>query len=463
MKMLQYLSLFFVVLSIGYAEIKELAGGPKSNYTFSPDFLFGVSTAAVQIEGAANIDGKSESIWDHLVRNNRSFVKDRSTPEEASDSYHFYKRDAEMVHELGVDIYRFSISWPRILPTGLTNEINPLGIKYYHNLINELLKYNVTPMVTIYHWDLPQKLQNIGGWTNPHIIDYYTDYAKILFSNYAHKVKYWVTFNEPMQVCLEGYGGTYRAPALNRHGIAEYLCTHNLLKAHASVYHMFDKEYRVKFGGKIGLSLDSNWGEPMSDTEEDKAAAELYLKTHLSWYAHPIFSKEGNYPVELIERVDAKSREQNYTRSRLPKFTPEEVEYIKGTADFFGLNHYTTYLITMAEKEVGAMPSHENDVGIVRVQNPKWPSQSSSNWLKVVPFGFRKLLNWIKNTYDNVPVIVTENGYADFNGLQDPTRVSYYSHYLNALLYAIHEDKCNVQGYFAWSLMDNWEWDDGYV
>lgn len=156
-----------------------------------------------------------------------------------------------MVHELGVDIYRFSISWPRILPTGWTNEINQLGLQYYDNLITELEKYNVTPMVTIYHWDLPQKLQDLGGWTNPHIIDYYTDYASVLFKHFAHRVKFWVTFNEPMQTCLEGYGGTYRAPALNRHGIAEYLCTHNLLKAHASVYHLFDEKYRHLVDGKF--------------------------------------------------------------------------------------------------------------------------------------------------------------------------------------------------------------------
>lgn len=171
-------------------------------------------------------------------------MKDGSNGDVAADSYHLYKRDAEMVHELGVDVYRFSIAWSRILPTGLTNKINALGLQYYSNLIDELLKYNITPMVTIYHWDLPQKLQDIGGWTNSHIVDYYTDYAKVLFDNFSGRVKYWVTFNEPMQTCLEGYGGTYRAPALNRHGVAEYLCAHNLLKAHASVYHLFNENYR---------------------------------------------------------------------------------------------------------------------------------------------------------------------------------------------------------------------------
>ncbi|KAL0901708.1 hypothetical protein ABMA27_006894 [Loxostege sticticalis] len=459
-----YKLILFVAVFIceGNASL-DLAGGPKSNYTFPKDFVFGVSTAAVQIEGAWNIDGKSESIWDHLIHNNKSFVKDGSNADVAADSYHLYKRDAEMVQELGVDIYRFSISWPRILPTGLTNQINPLGIQYYSNLIDELLKRDIIPMVTIYHWDLPQKLQDIGGWTNAHIVDYYTDYANILFKNFGSRVKYWVTFNEPMQTCLEGYGGTYRAPALNRHGIAEYLCTHNLLKAHASVFHLFNETYRPVFGGQIGMSIDSNWAEPKTNSPRDREAAELYLKTHMGWYAHPVYSSEGNYPPELIKLVDEKSRQQNYTRSRLPKFSPEEVAYIRGTADFFGLNHYTTYLLSMADSEVGAIPSHENDVGIVRVQDPKWPSKSSSSWLKVVPFGFRRLLKYITKTYNNVPIIVTENGYADFSGVDDSARVSYYSHYLNALLHAIHEDRSNVKGYFAWSLMDNFEWDDGYV
>lgn len=457
------LILIIAFLCEGYAEIVNLAGGKNTNYKFPENFIFGVSTAAAQIEGAWNVDGKSESIWDHLVHKNPEFVKDGSNADVASDSYHLYKRDAEMVHELGVDTYRFSVSWPRILPTGLTNEINELGIAYYNNLINEILKYNITPMITIYHWDLPQKLQDIGGWSNAHIVDYYTDYAKILFKNFGDRVKYWITFNEPMQTCLEGYGGTYRAPALNRHGHAEYLCTHNLLKAHANVYHLFDKEYRTVNKGKIGIALDSNWAEPKTDTQEDRDAAELYLQTHVGWYAHPIYSAEGNYPPALIKLVDQKSKEQNFTRSRLPKFTTEEVEYIKGTADFFGLNHYTTYLLTMADKEVGSIPSHQNDVGIVRVQDPNWPSESSSTWLKVVPYGFRKLLQWITKTYSGYPIIVTENGYADFNGLDDKTRVSYYSHYLNALLHSIHEDGSVVEGYFAWSLMDNFEWDDGYV
>lgn len=201
------------------------------------------------------ITGKTANIWDHLVHTNPNFTKDRSNADVAADSYHLYKRDAEMVRELGVDIYRFSISWPRILPTGLANEINPLGIKYYKNLLDELQKYNISAMVTIYHWDLPQRLQDLGGFTNEEIVDMYVDYANVLFENFASRVKYWVTFNEPMQTCLEGYGNTYRAPALNRHGIAEYLCAHNLLKAHAKVYHLYNRQYRPLYGGKRFIGI----------------------------------------------------------------------------------------------------------------------------------------------------------------------------------------------------------------
>ncbi|XP_041974904.1 myrosinase 1-like [Aricia agestis] len=440
----------------------NVSAGPKQNYTFPKDFLFGVSTAALQIEGAWDADGKGESIWDHLVHvQNPKFAKDGSTPDVAADSYHNYKRDAEMVHELGVNIYRFSISWPRIMPKGLKNDINQKGLEYYRNLLMELEKYNVTAMVVMYHWDLPQALQEMGGWTNENIVDYFADYAKVLYDNYADKVKYWVTFNEPMQVCLEGYGNTYRAPKLNQTGFADYLCTHNLLKAHAKAYHIYNTTYRPTYGGQVAISLDSNWAEPKTESASDREAAERYLQFHLGWYTHPIYSAEGNYPAEMIRIIDEKSRQQNFSQSRLPKFTPEEIEYIKGTGDFFGLNHYTTYYLTMADKQVGAVPSHANDCGIVRFQNPKWPSKSSSNWLRVVPVGFRRLLKWVSNEYNNVSILVTENGFADFSGVHDAERVSYYGHYLNALLHSMYEDKTNVKGYCAWSLMDNWEWDDG--
>lgn len=197
--------------------------------------------------------GKGESIWDRWTHEYPEVIRDRSNGDVAAASYYNYRQDVQMLKALGVDFYRFSISWPRILPTGFANHINKDGIAYYNNLINELIKYNITPMATLYHWDLPQRLQDLGGWSNPHIVEYFADYARVVFKQFGDRVPIWTTFNEPMQTCLEGYGLPNRAPALNHHGVGEYLCTHYLLKSHARAYHIYDKEFRPKYNGKYYL------------------------------------------------------------------------------------------------------------------------------------------------------------------------------------------------------------------
>lgn len=168
----------------------------------------------------------------------------------ACNSYNEYLRDVKMLKELGVTFYRFSMSWARILPTGLANNVNQKGIDYYQNLINALVVNGITPMVTLYHWDLPQHLQNMGGFANKNIVKYFTEYARVAFREFGDRVKYWATFNEPIHVCQLGYGGDSNAPAVNASAIADYQCTYNLIKAHASAFHVYDQEFRSSQNGK---------------------------------------------------------------------------------------------------------------------------------------------------------------------------------------------------------------------
>ncbi|KAL4712864.1 hypothetical protein ACJJTC_011934 [Scirpophaga incertulas] len=451
------ISLSFVVQS---KTVRETKHGPRP---FPEGFLFGTSTASYQVEGGWNAEGKSENIWDYLTHNNPCIVRDCSNGDIANDSYNQYKRDVEMMRELGLDFYRFSLSWTRILPTSFPDKINEAGIQYYNNLIDEMLKYNIEPMVTLYHWDLPQKLQEMGGWTNPHVVDWFADYARIAFEHFGDRVKYWITMNEPREVCYQGYGAATMAPAISISGFAEYLCAKNLLVAHAKAYHIYDKEFRQKYGGVVGISISAGWIEP--ETEKDTQAA--FESSQFEWgqYAHPIFSETGDFPPVMKERIAAKSAKQGFFRSRLPEFTPEEVELVRGSSDFFGLNHYSTNIVYRDEtaEDYNAGPSYYDDIGTTGYQPEDWPT-AASPWLKKVPWGFYKLLTAIRTQYNNPNVIITENGYSTSvgDGYEDNDRVEYYKDYLDAMLDAIDEGS-NVTAYTAWSLMDNFEWMAGYT
>lgn len=224
-----------------------------SHYAFPTSFKFGTATAAYQIEGAWNEDGKGENIWDRLTHNT-SLVRNHDTGDVACDSYHRYKEDVQLLKQLGVNFYRFSISWSRILPTGYPDQINKAGIEYYKNLIDELKANNIEPFVTLYHWDLPQPLQDIGGWMNEKLVDIFADYARTLFTLLGDDVKYWMTFNEPRQICYEGYGLGLKAPAVKLPGIGPYRCAHVLIKAHAKAYHIYQDNFKEKQGGEVFCS-----------------------------------------------------------------------------------------------------------------------------------------------------------------------------------------------------------------
>ncbi|CAG4943890.1 unnamed protein product [Colias eurytheme] len=428
---------------------------------FPDDFQFGTATAAYQVEGAWNVDGKSENIWDRLSHTT-CVINNCDTGDIADNSYYKYERDVEMMRELGLDFYRFSLSWTRLMPTSFPDQINEAGVNYYNNLINEMLKYNIKPMITLYHWDLPQKLQDMGGWTNPHIVDWFVDYARVAFELFGDRVDTWYTINEPREICYQGYSSNSKAPHLNITGYGEYLCAKNLLVAHAKVYHMYHNEFKTSDDKKIGIVFSIRWFEP--ESEEHTQAADVVSQFEWGQYVYPIFSESGDWPPAMKENIGANSAAQGFYRPRLPEFTPEEVSMIKGSSDFFGVNHYTTLLVYRNESVDGlyTAPSYMHDMDAVYYQPTEWEfSYPGSTWLKVVPWGFYKLLTKIREDFGNPPVYITENGCSTTVGLEDDNRVSYYKQYLSAMLDAMEEGS-NVKIYTAWSLMDNFEWYYGY-
>ncbi|XP_066994557.2 myrosinase 1 [Anabrus simplex] len=425
---------------------------------FPRDFLFGAATASYQVEGAWNEDGKGENIWDRFVHEDSGRIKDHQNGDVAADSYHQYKKDVQALVEMGVDFYRFSVSWSRVLPTGVISSINQKGLEYYSSLVDELLANNIKPMVTIFHWDLPQPLQELGGWTNPILADYFMDYAKVLFDSLGDRVKLWLTFNEPLHVVRSIADWTHLAPGINLHTQGgDYLAVHTILKAHAQVYHLYDKNYRPSQRGRLGIALHSHWYEPKTECEADFRAVHQALQFDLGTFAHPILSDKGDLPPLVQGIVERNSKAEGRARSRCPTLDPSWVKRIKGTTDFLGLNHYSTRLVSLKEDI-----DPKSDWGVSVDIDPNWPAAITSH-VKVVPWGLRRMLQYVKKEFGNPEVIITENGYADNGQLNDAGRCNFYKSYLAELLKAIHWDGCNVTGYCAWSLLDNFEWSKGYT
>lgn len=354
-----------------------------------------------------------------------------------------------------MNFYRFSISWSRILPDGA--KTNQAGIDYYNNLINELIENGIEPMVTMYHWDLPQYIQDIGGWTNEIILDYFDHYADVLYENFGDRVKKWITLNEPYIFCHDGYGVGRHAPAIKSMGDGEYLCGHYALLAHAKAYHNYKNNYYSTQRGEVGICLYSVNFYPTESS--DSTLATTALQHMLGWFANPIFSENGNYPQVMIDNINRNSQKEGRPWSRLPEFTSEQISSLKGTSDFLALNYYTSRLVQPKQnypEEYG----WEDDAGIDQLIDPNWP-KAKSDFLYSVPKGFHDLLLWIKNEYNNPKVLITENGFSDDGQLEDYDRITYIKDHLTSIKKAINNG-CNIKAYTVWSIIDNFEWAAGY-
>lgn len=401
--------------------------------TFPQDFSWGVSSSAYQIEGAWNTDGKGESVWDTFTQKPGN-IPANANGDVACDSYHRLDEDLYMLRALRVKSYRFSLSWSRIFPDGKRASLNKKGVEYYNRLIDGLLASNITPMVTLYHWDLPQALQNLGGWDTVDIIDIFNDFCDFCFATFGDRVKFWMTFNQPYTIAWSGYGLGEIPPKVKKPGTAPYAVAHNLIKAHATAYHTYDKKYRQSQGGLVSIALNADWFEPKDvKVPREVLAADRALQFQLGWFAHPIF-KNGDYPDAMKWQVGNKSELQRLSESRLPSFTEEEKNFIRGTADMFCVNHYTTKVARHATLRLSPK-SYEYDRDFSEAEESD--SQSTAiDKQRAVAWGLRRLLNWIKEEYGDPNVYVTENGVATEpkTTWDDSARVFYYKTYIDEAL-----------------------------
>ena len=426
-----------------------------SKVKFPDDFVWGSATSAYQIEGGHESGGKGPSIWDAFCKI-PGRIKNNDSGDIALDHYHRYKDDVKLLASQGFKAYRFSISWSRILPDG-KGAVNEEGVAFYDNLIDELLAHNITPWVTLYHWDLPLALEmENDGWLNADIVDYFANYARICFERFGDRVKNWITLNEPWVAAILGYGQGVFAPGRisNRE---PYLAAHHLLLSHGHAVKVYKEGFSHQ-EGQIGITNNCDWREPLTENPKDIEAAERALLFFLGWFADPIYL--GDYPEVMKQRLG----------DRLPEFTEEEKLLLKDSSDFFGLNHYTTMYASDepnidANSNVFGNGGLSEDQDVALSNDDSWPL-TAFNWA-VVPWGCTKLLKWIHDRYDQPPIVITENGFACADKLvdgkvDDTDRLSYYKSYLEACHEAI-EEGINLKGYFAWSLFDNFEWSSGFT
>ncbi|CAM8979078.1 unnamed protein product [Rhodiola kirilowii] len=466
-------ALLLPIFAQRYFSVSDQGTKTLNRRSFPPGFLFGTASAAYQYEGGADKGGRGASIWDTYTHKYPGRIKDGSNGDVAVDSYNKYKEDVAIMKQMGLDTYRFSISWSRILPNGkISGGLNKEGIQYYNNLINELLNKGIVPFVTIFHWDLPQVLQDeYGGFMSSRIVNDFRDYAELCFKLFGDRVKNWITLNEPWTYSVYGYGMGVLAPGRcsewqkpvclgGDSSIEPYLVSHYQILAHAAAAETYRLKYKKAQGGKIGITLVSHWMVPFGSARRHKKAASRSLDFMLGWFLDPL--TYGDYPETMKLLVGA----------RLPNFTEEQSKLVKQSYDFLGLNYYTAVYASNAprHKHMNASYLTDSQANLSSSRNGvPIGKKGASDWLYVYPRGIRKLLAYTKKRYNNPIIYITENG-MDEEGtlplkeaLNDTWRIEYYADHLWYLLKAIREDEVDVRGFFAWSLLDNFEWFNGYT
>ena len=401
---------------------------------FPADFLWGAATASYQVEGAWNEDGKGESIWDRFSHTPGK-VADGDTGDVACDHYHRYVEDVALMRQLGLKGYRFSVSWPRVLPEGRVR-INPAGLDFYDRLVDRLLEANIQPYLTLYHWDFPQALQESGGWLARDTCYAFADYAALLAKRLGDRVRYWATFNEPAIVHWLGYELGVHAPGIQDHK-ASLQVAHNLLVAHGLAVQALRG---VDPALQAGIVLNLWPAEPASDAPEDVAAAEHAWQMMGTFFLDTLF--RAHYPPALLQAMGADA----------PLMQPGDLALAAQKLDFLGINYYARALVSATEGRIENIPGSEyTEMG--------WEVHASA---------LRRLLVRISREYRLPPLYITENGaaYADQvspdGKVHDPRRVEYLRQHILECYQAV-QDGVDLRGYFAWSLLDNFEWAHGYA
>ncbi len=409
---------------------------------FSKDFVWGAATAAYQIEGAWDQDGKGESIWDRF---SHTSPRMQNTGDVACDHYNRLEEDVTLMKNLGLKSYRFSFSWTRIFPNGI-GEPNQKGIDFYKKLVRLLEEANIMPFATLYHWDLPQALQDTGGWREKCTVEAFKEYAKFMFNEFP-SINHWITFNEPFVVSVLGHGTGTIAPGITDLKLA-YQVSHHLNLAHAHAI----KEYRKSgLNGKIGAAISLVTCYPESDNPKTIEASQMIDIGKNRWYLDPML--KGKYPDGALKMMQQ--------MLGAPDVTEDELKFMEDNLpDFVGVNLYTRFLIKDGTDPMTFKPDNLSAREIESNEN-----YTNMGW-EIYPDALKDMLLILRNEYGNPEIYITENG-ASFKEpneatyIEDDNRIEFLNKYINAVKEAISEG-VNVKGYFVWTLMDNLEWAEGF-